>query len=133
MNAPLTAAGRFAMALLLGAGLGLYYGFLRPLRRKHVHLADMLFLPGMVVAWLYLSFAVCRGDLRLAYTAGLLVGAIVWECTLGQLLRPVFFGLWRLLKTLAGLILWPFGKIFKKTVDFLKILFAIGKKRSTIK
>ena len=133
MNGPLPAAVRFACALLLGAAVGLYYGFLRPLRRAHVHLADLLFFPGLFAAWLYLSFAVCRGDLRLAYTLGLLIGAVLWECTLGRLLRPVFFGFWRLLKTLVGLILWPFRKIFQKIGQFAKFLFAIGKKRSTIK
>jgi hypothetical protein len=133
MNSPLPAAIRFGWALLLGAALGLYYGFLRPLRRKHVHLADLLFFPGLFVAWMYLSFGVCRGDLRLAYTMGLFAGAILWECTLGKLLRPFFSWVWRFAKALVGLILWPFEKIFLKIAQFAKFLFAIRKKRSTIK
>lgn len=126
MNGPLAAAICFAMALVLGAALGLFYGFLRPLRQKHPHIADLLFLPAMVYAWLYLSFAVCRGDVRLVYTAGLFAGAVLWEISLGRLLRPVFRGFWRV-------IAWPFKKIFAKIGDFVKILFAIGKKKSTIK
>ena len=64
MTDPLTSAYRFAIACLLGCGLGLWYGFLRPLRLRHPHISDLLFLPGAVYAWLLLGFQICRGDLR---------------------------------------------------------------------
>ena len=50
MTAPGTAAGRFAAACLLGMGLGLWYGFLRPLRRSRPNTADLLLLPAAVWA-----------------------------------------------------------------------------------
>ena len=77
MTATAAAAGRFGMACLLGAVLGAVYGFLRPLRPKWTFLADTLFLAAAVLAWLRLSFGICQGDLRLAYTAGLAMGGAV--------------------------------------------------------
>ena len=71
MTAPLIAARHLGSALLLGAGLGLFYGFLRPLRQRRTWLADSVFLTVFFWVWLYLSFALCGGDLRLGYTAGL--------------------------------------------------------------
>ena len=86
MTTPALAASRFAAACLLGLGLGLWYEFLRPLRPRHTNLSDLLFLPGAFWAWLYLSFGVCGGDLRLGYCAGLFVGAWVFRLLPGRLL-----------------------------------------------
>ena len=94
MTAPETAAARLMTACLLGLALGLWYGFLRPLRPKHTVLSDGLFILGAVWAWLYVSFAVCSGDLRLGYGAGLAVGALLWEMTAGRLLRRPFSVFW---------------------------------------
>ena len=44
MKQPALGAWQFAMACLVGALLGLVYGFLRPLRRKHGPLGDALFV-----------------------------------------------------------------------------------------
>ena len=65
MTTPIYAFSRFAIALALGAGLGLFYGFLRPLRPRYTALSDLLFLAGLSYVWLYFNFAVCRGDIRL--------------------------------------------------------------------
>ena len=65
------------VALCLGAGLGVVYGFLRPARRSHPHLADLIFVCCAFYAWLWHGFAVCRGDLRLGYTLALLAGGVV--------------------------------------------------------
>ena len=46
MTAPALAAERFGIGCLLGAGLGLWYAFLRPLRRRRTGFADVLFLLG---------------------------------------------------------------------------------------
>ena len=97
MISPAVAAQRFAISLLLGAILGLYYGFLRPLRPRHTALSDLLFLPAAAYTLLYIAFAVCRGDLRPEHTAGLILGAFGWELTVGRCLRPVFSGFWKLL------------------------------------
>ena len=83
MTAPEEAAGRFLWACLLGLPLGAAYDFLRPLRPKFTAAADGLFLLAVGWAWLYLGFGICRGDLRLGYSAGLLAGGLIWEGTAG--------------------------------------------------
>ena len=67
MNPPRIAAARFLSAVALGIPLGIWYSFLRPLRPKHTALSDLLFLPGTLWAWVFLTFGICRGDIRLAY------------------------------------------------------------------
>lgn len=109
MTDPVLDARRFGIACLFGLGLGLYYGFLRPLRPKHTVLSDLLFLPAMFYSWLYLSFAVCQGDIRLGYSIGLLVGALVFQWTGGRWLRPVFRSFWQ-----------GIGKIYRHIFNFLK-------------
>ena len=79
MNTPAVAAQRFGMACLLGVLLGVYYGFLRPLRPKLTALSDLLFVLGAGWVWLYLGFAVCRGDLRFGYTCGMFLGWFLWD------------------------------------------------------
>lgn len=90
MTAPALAAHRFVCCCLLGAALGVYYEFLRPLRPRYTLAADALFLTGCVWVWLIMSFRVCRGDLRLGYSAGLLAGGIVWDLAFGSLIAPIF-------------------------------------------
>ena len=132
MTGPVLEAYRFGWACLLGLGLGVCYGFLRPLREKHPRLADFLFLPVLGYSWLYLGFAICRGDLRLAYTAGLFVGAWVWDRTLGRLLQPVFGWIWKLFGLIWGQITGPVRKILKNIQKNAKNLFARWKKWFTI-
>lgn len=132
MSNPAQDGRRFLIACLLGLGLGLFYGFLHPLRQKRPVLADTLFLPVMGYIWLYLSFAVCRGDLRLGYCAGLPIGAILWCSTAGRLLRPVFDLFWKGIFRIFHGFFRIFGKIFKKISKKLKILFALWKKCYTI-
>jgi len=128
MIPPSVAAGRFLAAGALGLFLGLCYSFLRPLRQRHVHLADFLFLPALLWVWLYLSFAVCRGDLRPGYYLGAFAGWLVWELSAGKLLRAVFQGIWRVLFPILGFPPFLVKKFFEKTGQFLKFLLASGKK-----
>ena len=95
MTAPALAARRFLLALAVGAGLGLVYGFLRPPRRRFTHIFDGIFVLVTLWAWVYLSFGLCKGELRFGYTMGMLLGAGLWEMTAGRLLRPVFTGFWK--------------------------------------
>jgi hypothetical protein len=125
MTAPELAAGRLAAACLIGMGLGLCYGFLRPFRHRFPSLGDGLFLLAAAAGWVFLNFYICRGDLRLGYTAALAVGAFFFECTAGMVLRPIFSSFW-------GIIFRPFRKIFQKTGKIIKKLFAYGKKSATI-
>lgn len=132
MNGPALDGWRFLWACGIGAILGAWYGFLRPLRPRHTVLSDLLFLPALLYSWLYLSFAICRGDIRLGYTLGLLVGALIWEWTAGRLLRPVAKGFWHLFSRIWHGFFRIFEKIFKKIRKNAKILFAIWKKWFTI-
>ncbi|MBO5130565.1 MAG: spore cortex biosynthesis protein YabQ [Oscillospiraceae bacterium] len=129
MTAPALAAERFALACLLGLGLGAVYELLRPLRPRFTALADGLFLLAATAIWLHLSFAICGGDLRIAYSGGLGAGALIWEWTVGRLLRPVLEAFWRRIGKILG-FLWIPAKKFSKN---MKILFASVKKWVTIK
>ena len=100
MTPPAVAALRFGWACLLGAGLGLVYGFLRPLRRRFPNLSDLLFLICALWGTLLLMFGICRGDFRFPYCGGLFLGGFLWEITIGRLLRGVFGGFWNFLDRL---------------------------------
>lgn len=132
MTGPALDGWRFLWGCGIGVILGVWYGFLRPLRPRHTFLSDLLFLPAMGYAWLYLSFAICRGDIRLGYTVGLLIGAYIWQWTVGRWLQPVFQGFWRLISKIWHLFFEIFKNFFKKIRENAKILFAIWKKWFTI-
>ena len=129
MTEPATAFRRFLIGLMLGCVLGIFYGFLRPIRRGKAVFADMIFV--LFAGWVYLfyGFAVCRGDLRLGYILPPILSAMVWNRFLGGWLQPVFDGFWRFV---SG-IFKPFQRFFKKMWIFIKFLFASGKKWSKIK
>ncbi len=92
-------AFRLTLAPILGAGLGLVYDLLRPLRRRMgraAPLADVLFaLLGGAAAFL---FACAAPDARLGTweLAAMLSGFLVWEWLEGRLrrrlLRPESWG-----------------------------------------
>lgn len=132
MTGPALDFRRFLWGCVIGLILGVLYGALRPLRVRHPVTADLLFCPFLFYGWLYLSFAVCRGDIRIGYTASLPLGIILSHCTGGKLLEPVFFWLWRLISSIFRVILWPFQKILKKICKISKKLFALWKKWFTI-
>ena len=117
--------------LLLGGGLGLVFGFLRPVRPRW--LADLIFLIALFWAWLWLGFGLCRGDLRLAYSLSLLVGAGFWEFTFGENLKPVFSFFWKQIFRIIDFILLPGKNISKKAGLFINFLFARSQKWVTIK
>ena len=123
MMTPEQAAYRFFWGLMLGAGLGLLYGFLRPLRRRVCWPADILFVGAAFYAWLYLSFAVCRGDIRIGITAALAIGALLWELPLGKLLRRPFAWFWRLSSRMISFLCSPFQKFFQIIMVFFKKVF----------
>ena len=74
MTGPALDAYRFGFGCLIGACLGIFYGFFRPVRKHHPVTGDLLFLPFLIYGWLYLCFAVCHGDIRIGYCMGLPVG-----------------------------------------------------------
>ncbi len=133
MTAPAVAALRFLIACALGLGLGVIYSFLRPLRPRLTGLSDALFVLCLLMAWVYLGFGICGGDLRLGYTAGLFVGICLWEWTAGRLLRPLFFRFWHLLGRIFRAATAPVRAILRFFTKIAKIVFAYGKKSVTIK
>lgn len=126
MTAPALAAHRFVCCCLLGAALGVYYEFLRPLRPRHTLAADALFLTGCVWVWLIMSFRVCRGDLRLGYSAGLLAGGIVWDLAFGSLIAPIFFRILEIRQGNPGLCAAARKKIFRICKNFICICEKMG-------
>ena len=120
MTAPDTALVRLAWALGLGLVLGALYGFLRPLRRRIFWPADLIIVAASFWAWVYLSFGVCRGDIRMGATAALGLGALTWEMTVGKLLRKPISMLWKGIGWFLGLIFLPLRKIFEIVLAFRK-------------
>ena len=107
MMTPVTAARHFLIALAIGAGSGLLYGFLRPFRPRW--LGDLLFVSGFFYGWLVLSFGVCRGDIRLGCCSGLFIGWWLCDRTVGRLFAPLFRKFWQLI----AFFLLPIKNFFK--------------------
>ena len=126
---PAVAAWRLGCSVILGGCLGLFYGFLRPVGRRHRLLADVIFALGTVWAWIWLCFAVCRGDIRMVYLPAMGTGFLLWERSFGQWLRPVWTGFWEGLAWVFRFFLLP----WKKILEITKILFASAEKWVTIK
>jgi hypothetical protein len=108
--------------------LGIGYDFLRPLGEKHPHGADLLFAPLAIWMWLYVSFGVCRCDIRMVYTLGMFAGLLLWELTAARWLQPLCFYIWGQAGRGICFLLIP----WKKFLKFVKILFASAKKWVTI-
>ena len=89
MTPPGAAAERFAAALMLGAALGMMYGLVHPPARRKWP-GDLCFVLLALGIWAELAFRVCRGDMRLAYLAGLAAGT--WGTF--ALFRPIFALVW---------------------------------------
>lgn len=129
LTGPALDGWRFLWACGIGLILGMYYGFLRPLRPRHTVMSDVLFLPALMYGWLYLGFAICRGDLRIGYCLGILLGIVAWELTVGRLLRPVFSGIWRGVSKIYRYLRTMLQKIFQNIRKFIKKYLQIGKNR----
>ena len=114
MTVPAIAAARFAAGCGLGMLLGIWYDFLRPLGAKRYALRDLAFLGGFCWAWMQLMFGFCRGDLRPGAFFSLLLGFCLWQMTAGRLVRPLFFGFWRMVGAIFAFLWMPFKKILKK-------------------
>ena len=70
MTPPELAAGYLLWSAGLGLILGVVYAFLAPLRKKLLSLADGIFVLTTFCLWIYFSFAICCGSLRVGYWAG---------------------------------------------------------------
>lgn len=126
---PPAAAGRcLLIAILLGFLPGLLHSFLRPVRVRHKHLADLLSIAALIYCWIYVGFGVCGGDLRMGYLVGMLGGWALCICTVGKWLQSLFslfFRFWGWLFSGLHQIIRKFFLFFKKNV---KVLFAFPKK-----
>ena len=128
MTPPALAAARFLQGCLLGIPAGIWYGFLRPLRPRFTALSDLLFLLGFYWCWIYFSFAVCRGDLRLGYAAGLFLGCFGFDRTAGRLLRPLFSLFWKGVFSVSETFTAFIKKIFEKNRENSKNFICIWRK-----
>ena len=118
MVTPVEAARRFLVSLALGLCLGVWYSFLRPLRRKGNSFGDFLFVAVFFWAWLWHGFAVCHGDLRLGTCAGLPLGVLLWELGPGRYLRPIFYRFWGVVGKILHFAAFPLRKIFQFLLNF---------------
>ena len=119
MNAPAVDALRLGWGLGIGAVLGLWYGFLRPVRPRW--LGDLFFVMALCYGWLVLSFGVCRGDIRLGYTAAIGLGAAAFDRGPGRLFRGPFRWFWGLVGRWFLLFINFFqkiGRIFIRPIFF---------------
>lgn len=132
MISPMEAAWRFLPALGLGCALGLLYAFLRPLGQKLRHLADLIFTVFLIAAWVQLSFGVCRGDLRPAYTLTLLTACFLLNTALQPLLFPVFSFFWHMIFQIFSFLSGLLKKIYGKCIKIRNFLFSRRKKGSII-
>ena len=129
MTVPSEAAFRVLWGLAVGAFLGLCYDFLRPLRRRHNAPADVVFGALALMAWVWYSFKICLGDIRLGGTVSLGLGMLLWLGTASMVVRKVFFWFWLAIFRIISVFFLPFRKFFQKTRVFIKKVFAYGKKR----
>ena len=109
-----------ALALVLGMAGGIWYGFLRPLRPRFTTVADLIFLVLALAGWIYVGFGICQADLGISPTAGMMLGIILEEMTLGRLLRPVFYYIWQPARKIFHFLL-IFGITFGIIKRFLRI------------
>lgn len=129
MTVPGEAALRVLWGLAVGALLGLFYDFLRPLRRRHNAPADLCFVVAVLIGWIWYSFKICRGDIRFGGTASLGIGMLLWFGTAGIVARKIFHWFWLVIFRIFYIFTLPFLKIFEKILLFIKKVFAYGKKR----
>lgn len=73
-------------ALLLGSGVGLVTSLLWPLAAPLPRLFDLTVVTAAALALLYLALGICRGDLRLAHTLAMVLGAVAFRGTAGVIL-----------------------------------------------
>ena len=130
MTEPIFAAKLFLAAFGIGCLLGILYGFLRPLP---FWLRDLIWITGLFYGWIYHSFALCRGDIRMGNALGILLGTVVWELTLGRFLRPLFRLFWGIVFRILGIFLLPLKKFLKKAKIFINFLLSRSQKIFTIK
>ena len=98
MTTPMDTLRLFLAALTVGCGVGLWYSFLRPLPR---HLRDLLWLCGLFYGWIWHSFALCRGDIRMGHAVGILLGAFGWYLTAGEVFHSKVRSCYKLFRQLG--------------------------------
>jgi hypothetical protein len=132
MTAPATAAVYWLRTLGIGGILGIFYGFLRPLRPRFTIMSDLIFALATLWGWIYAVFAICGNDSRLSYTLALLMGIWATDATLGKWLSPVFSLFWKGIHRIFYLIFFPAGKLLQYFSKIYNFLLASGKKWVTI-
>lgn len=129
MTIPAEAALRILWGLAVGAVLGVCYDFLRPLRRRYNAPADGVFVLAALFGWVWYSFRICQGDIRMGGTVSLGMGLLLWLGTGSLFTRRVFYWFWLAIFRIICFFTFPFTKFFEKIRYFFKKVFAYGKKR----
>jgi hypothetical protein len=82
-----------------------------------------------LLSWIWYSFKICRGDIRLGGTIAMGLGIVLWLVTASVAVRKLFYWLWLVIFRIWFAFSYPFTKIFKIIGLFVKKVFAYGKKR----
>ena len=114
--------------MLLGSLLGIFYDFLKPPGNRHRVLADAVFSLAALWVWIYICFAVCRGDIRTVYLMGMFSGILLWEKSFGTSIQPLFSRFWRFFGVL-GLFSDSLEKNFENCKNFVCICEKMGYNR----
>ena len=119
----------FFSAMIVGAVLGVCYDFFRILRvavpssRKVILIEDILFfLFATVLIFLYFLNQ-NKGEVRIAYLAGVLLGWILYYFTFGVMILSVSSMLIKFIKKVVRVIMKPFlwvGRILGTIINKLK-------------
>lgn len=106
---------RLLGCILAGMLVGPAACALRPLHRIRPVLTELLTSLAVGVCWLWTSFGLCRGDLRMGYFFGMIAGWLLWEWLFGTAATAVFRRFWHI----AAFPLRIFLNFFRKIVNFL--------------
>jgi spore cortex biosynthesis protein YabQ len=116
----------FLLSCICGGVVGVFYDIFRTLRIIFPHntllvvIEDIIFMCGYAFFISVFSVTAARGEMRVYYIFGNIIGFVVYILTLGAVVTAVMKKLFMLVGGLFSIILCPFKRIYaflcKKTV-----------------
>ena len=122
-------AWQFALSFVLGFVLAAVYDLFRALRRGWRLLTrplDALYCLILLAALLLFALYPGRGDFRVFFYPGILLGALLWFLTLSPLFLRLLAALGRLLSRIWGFCVAPLRYFCKKIKKCANYLFSTG-------
>ncbi|MEG0615439.1 MAG: spore cortex biosynthesis protein YabQ [Oscillospiraceae bacterium] len=113
---------QFVLCIIIGVGLGIFFDFFRVARVLLPHknfltaIEDIVFLLIWGVVLLVFSMEIGRGEVRIFFLLGNILGFTLYHFTLGnfvvKLLRKIISTIYRVLQKVFSVVFRPFRKIF---------------------